>query len=98
MRWVFAILLLGAALAQGAADWQATIGEGYPYRMTSIGGALERADPERFAALVAAGEASGIPWLWSPVATTLLGLPLALVLFVAAGIVWMTRRRRRNLF
>lgn len=98
MRWLFVILLLAAALWQGWADWQATIGAGYPYRMTSIGGALENADPERFAALVAAGEASTIPWLWSPVATTLLALPLALLLFAAAGVVWLTRRRRRTLF
>jgi hypothetical protein len=98
MRWVFAILLLAAGLWQGWVDWQATIGAGYPFRMTSIGGALERADPERFAALVAAGEASGINWLWDPMMTTLLALPLALLLFVAAGIVWFVRRKRRNLF
>jgi hypothetical protein len=98
MRWLFALLLLAAALWRGWIDWQATIGAGYPFRMTSIGSALETAGPDRFAALVAAGEASTVPWIWDPLATTLLALPLSLLLFVAAGILWLTRRRRRSLF
>lgn len=98
MRWLFVGLLVAAALWRGWIDWQATIGAGYPFRMTSIGRALEQTDPERFAALVAAGEASPIPWLWQPVATTLLALPLSLVLIVVAGVLWLTRRRQRSLF
>lgn len=98
MRWLFVFLLLAAALWQGWIDWQATIGAGDPFRPTSIGGALETADPDLFASLVAAGEASGIPWLWDPVATTLFALPLAVVLAGLATVLWLTRRRRRTLF
>ncbi len=89
MRIVLVVLLAAAALWQAWIDWQATIGAGYAYRLTSIGAALERAAPERHAALVGTGE-GGLAWLWSPI----LALPLALTLLVLAGVIWLTRGRR----
>ena len=96
MRTGLVVLLLAAAVWQGWVDWQATIGEGYAYRLTSIGTALQQASPERYAAFVAAGESGALAWAWDPVGRTLMRLPLALVLLMIAGALWVTRRKSRG--
>jgi hypothetical protein len=95
IRITLAFLLLLAAFWRGWTDWERTIGEGYAYRLTSIGGTWEQASPESHAATVAAWRAADIPYLWDPIGATLLALPLALVLVVLAALLWFTRRRRR---
>lgn len=96
MRTGFVVLLLAAAIWQGWGDWQATIGEGYAYRLTSIGTVLERASPERYAAFVAAAQSGALEWAWDPVGRALMRLPLALVLLLIAGALWITRRKSRG--
>jgi hypothetical protein len=96
VRFLIAALLLAAAVWRGWIDWQATIGEGYAYRLTSIGGALEQTWPETYAGLVAAWAAVDLPYVWDPIGRTFLALPLAAVLFALAVLVWITRRRRRR--
>ena len=86
MRIAIALLLAALALVQAWFDWGATIGEGYAYRFTSIGAALRRASPATASWLV-----ENAPWFWSLIAV----LPLALVLFGVAALVWLSGRRRR---
>jgi hypothetical protein len=97
MRIVFILLLVAAALAQAVIDWQATIGEGYAYRLTSIGAALEAAAPEGYARSVEAIRGT-VPWLWDPVGATLARIPVTLALLAIAGVLWLTRRRQSRLF
>lgn len=96
MRIALIGLLLAGALAQGWIDWQATIGEGYAYRLTPIGAALENMAPEPTHVLLGAIRDSGVPWLWDPVVETIVSLPMALVLLLLAGLLWVTRRRNRG--
>jgi hypothetical protein len=98
MRIAFILLLLAAALAQAWIDWQATIGEGYAYRLTSIRGALEAAWPERTAEVIARIEASRVSWLWDPLGAAVTAVPLALALAGLAALLWLTRRRASRLF
>jgi hypothetical protein len=95
VRIALAALLLGAGLWRAALDWRATIGEGYAYRFTSIGRALEAALPDlhdRIAGLAAGSDGA---W-WGPAVAGLLALPLALVLIGLAALLWLTRRRRER--
>lgn len=96
VRSTIAILLAVAATWIAAVDWRATIGQGYAYRLTSIGKALYDVLPDFTGNLVEGLQASGVPWLWDPIGETLLALPLALVLVVLAGLVWLSRRQRRR--
>lgn len=91
MRRLIAAILLGGALWQAAVDWQATIGQGYAYRLTPIGQVLAKAAPQAYERLVGAWKAS--PLLWDPVGATLMALPLALTLAALAALLWLTRRR-----
>ena len=86
LRIILIILLLALGLWQAGADWQATIGEGYAYRFTNIGEALSETWPDRFDADDGA-ERSVTDWL--------LAIPIAGTLLVAAGLVWVSRPRRR---
>lgn len=95
MRGALAAILMAAALWRAAVDWQATIGQGYAYRLTPIGQVFADLAPERYALVIAAWQDSGVPWFWDPIGATLVALPLALVLGGLALLVWFTRRRRR---
>jgi hypothetical protein len=96
MRAVLTILLLGAALWCAVVDWQATIGTGYAYRLSSLGGWLATGWPDAHAGLVRTLVASRVTWAWDPVGAFLLSLPLALVLAAAGFGLWITRDRRRS--
>jgi hypothetical protein len=91
MRVLLAAVFLVAGLWRAWIDWQATIGEGYAFRMSSIGTVLEATWPERYAAFTEGWQARGL--LWDPVGATLMALPLALMLLVVAALLWVTRRR-----
>lgn len=93
IRRAIALLLFAGAAWQAAADWQATIGQGYAYRMTPIGQVLANAAPGPYDRLVAGWKAS--PLLWDPVGMVLMALPLAPVLGLVALLLWITRPRRR---
>jgi hypothetical protein len=86
MRLGLALALLALAVVQAAVDWQATIGSGYAYRLTSLAGALEGWAPG-----AATWVAERLPWAW----TVLAFLPVAIVLATPALVLWFTRRRRR---
>ena len=85
-RIILLLILLGLGLWQAGADWQATIGEGYAYRFTNIGEALSEIWPDRFGA-EDEGPRSVTDWL--------LAIPIAATLLVAAGLLWLSRPRRR---
>jgi hypothetical protein len=95
MMRVISGLLLALALWRCWIDWRATIGEGYAYRLKSIGTVAEASFPETYRDLTAL--ASKLSF-WDPVGVTILSLPLALVLLAAAGMVWLLRRRRKQGF
>jgi hypothetical protein len=95
MRAIVTILFLGAALWRAGIDWQATIGQGYAYRLGSFGGLVSRHWPEQYAQLVRSLERSGVPYAWNPVGAVLMSLPVALVLAAVAAAVWVTRERGR---
>ena len=86
VRIILILILLAIGLWQAAADWQATIGEGYAYRFTSIGQALSETWPDRIAVPEGA-ERSLTDWL--------LSIPIAATLLVASGLLWLSRPRRR---
>lgn len=90
MMRALAGLLLAAALWRCRIDWRATIGEGYPCRLKSIGAVAEAAYPEAFRSLSAT--AGRLPFR-DPVGTAILSLPLALVVLAAAGAAWLLRGR-----
>ena len=94
MRALLAIVLLGTAFWRAGVDWQATIGQGYAYRLDTVGGVASATWPETHAQLVAGLQQSGVPLAWNPVGAFVMALPLALVLATAAYAVWVTRRRR----
>jgi hypothetical protein len=96
VRRVMMVVLLALAGWQAWRDWQATIGAGYAYRLTSIDQALAEALPGSHASLVRAWQAAPVPWMWDPVGTTFLGLPLAMVLALLAALIWMSLPRARG--
>lgn len=96
MRLAIIIVLAAGALWRGYLDWQATIGEGYAFRLKSIGAVLSDLYPDAHDGLVRFLQNTGISWLWDPVATTILWLPLALVLAVPALLLVLTRSRGRG--
>lgn len=95
LRPILAVLLAAGALWQAVLDWQATIGRGYAYRLTAIDAWLEGVSP-RTAARVHGMIQTGVPAAVEGMLATLLGLPLALVLGLAAAVLWLTRGRRRG--
>lgn len=93
MRMAITILLAALALWRAAADWQATIGQGYAYRFGTLGDLVGGWWPERYARLVNALRQSGVPWAWDPVGAFLLSLPVAPALAAVAVGLWITRER-----
>ena len=89
------LVLAAAALWRAGADWQATIGQGYAYRLGTIGSLLSARWPEGYARLAQGVHASGIPFAWDPVGAFLMSMPAALVLGALAFGVWVTRGRGR---
>lgn len=96
MRIIFMLAFLGTALWRAFLDWQATIGEGYAFRPKSIGAVLSDSFPTAHDAIVKFLQSTGISWLWDPVGTTILWLPLSLVLAVPGIILWFTGSRGRG--
>jgi hypothetical protein len=94
MRALVVIALLAVALWRAAADWEATIGEGYAYRMSSIGDTIAEHQPQAYARLVGSIERSGVPYAWDPVGAVIMSIPLALLFAALAGLLWITRPRR----
>jgi hypothetical protein len=88
LRRLLAAVLLGLALWQAYVDWQVTIGEGYAYRLTSIGQAVERTWP--------ATPLTAEEWGSTDIGGALLALPLAPVLAGIAVLLWLSARRRRR--
>ncbi len=95
MRSLVVLILLGLGIWQAVADWRATIGQGYAYRLTPLGQVWADAAPARYESMVSVLKSSPLPLLWDPIGATLLGLPLALLSIGLAGVLWVTRRRRR---
>lgn len=95
MRVFLMVVFLAGGLIRLWLDWQATLAEGYAFRFTSIGRAFAEGFPEVFYAMANALRGGPLQVLWDPVATTLLAAPLALVLLVLAGLLWITRARAR---
>jgi hypothetical protein len=93
MRILLAALLMGAAFLLAIADWQATLGEGYAYRLRSIDQALAGVWPAWHARFVEGWQVHGF-LLWDPVGAFLMALPLALVLAAFGMLVWVSRARR----
>ncbi len=86
MRITLILILLGLGLWQAAADWQSTIGQGYAYRFTTFGQALAENWPTRFGTAVASARPA-MGWLSA--------IPIAATLLVLAGLLWLSRPRRR---
>lgn len=95
MRVFLMVVFLGGALVRLWLDWQATLAQGYAFRFTSIGRAFAEGFPEVFFAISNVLRGGSLQFLWDPVATTVLAAPLALVLLVLAGLLWVTRGRAR---
>ena len=93
MRAVLVVALALAALLRVALDWQGTTGQGGVLRLSSIGQAMEAAWPKSYLQMVTGWQQSPIPLAWDPVGTTLLSLPLALLLAFIAGLLWIVRPR-----
>ena len=66
MRVILAVLLLGAALVLAVVDWQATIGQGYAYRFSTLGSLIQGYWPEGYARLVVSLKQSGVPYRLGP--------------------------------
>jgi hypothetical protein len=95
MRIFLAAILLGGALLLAALDWQATIGQGYAYRFSTLGTLIQGYWPEGYMSLVVSLKQSGVPFAWDPVGAIVMSIPVALVLAaVGAGLV-VTRERAR---
>jgi hypothetical protein len=88
LRRLLAAVLLVLALWQAYVDWRATIGEGYAYRLTSIGQAVERNWPDTAVTVE--------EWGSTTLGSALLALPLALVLAAIAALLWFSARRQRR--
>ncbi|MCB1351622.1 MAG: hypothetical protein KDK03_02665 [Rhodobacteraceae bacterium] len=96
MRIVVMVAFAGLALWRAWIDWQATIGEGYAFRLASIDRVFAENAPGSHAKVVSILQNFGPDWLWDPVFTTLFSLPLALIPALIAGILWLTRPRGRG--
>jgi len=94
MRLFLAILLFGAAFWRAAADWLATIGQGYAYRFGTLGSLIQGIWPEGYTSLVVSLKASGVPYAWDPVGAVVMSLPVALVLAALGAALFVTRERR----
>jgi hypothetical protein len=96
MRLILAILLLLAALVLAGIDWQATIGQGYAYRFSTLGTMLQGYWPEGYFRLVAGLKASRIPYLWDPIGAIVLSIPVSIFLgAIGAGLLATREKRAR---
>ena len=95
MRVVLAVLLLGLGIWQAVADWNATIGLGYAYRLTPVGQVVADTAPDFYARLMADWQGTRVPYLWNPIGRVLMALPMALVLIAPGALLVLTRRRKR---
>lgn len=86
MRLILILLFAATALWVAVGDWQATIGEGNAYRLRSLGTGLAEVFPGNALLDGIAGNTFG---------AMVLQLPLALALGGIAGLLWITRSRRR---
>lgn len=93
IRIFVAVLLLTAALWRALVDWQATIGNGYAYRFTSIGVMMQNAWPDEFESMKVFWRSSGVPYAWDPVGATVMAVPVAAVLALCGGLIWLSSRR-----
>ena len=93
MRVILAVVFLAAAVWRAGVDWQATIGQGYAFRL----GTHRQPDLQALAGAIRQPrrglKQSGVPFAWDPVGAILMSMPLALVLAAIAGGVWLTRPR-----
>lgn len=96
MRIVLIALLIAAALWRAWADWQGTIAQGYAYKLTTIEQTMTRMWEGPFTSFVQGWQAIRIPFIWDPLGMILMGLPVALLLAVIAGLVWLMGRKPRR--
>jgi hypothetical protein len=94
MRIFLAVLLLGTALVLAVVDWQATIGQGYAYRFSTLGTMIQGYWPEGYVRLVVSLKASRVPYLWDPIGAIVMSLPVSLVLATVGAALFVTRERR----
>jgi hypothetical protein len=92
MRAILAILLVLAALVRAWMDWQATIGQGYAYRLKPIGQVLAETWPSSFGRFLDNLQHSGVPLLWDPLAAGFFAFPLALIAALLGAGLWLSRR------
>jgi hypothetical protein len=95
MRILLVVGFAALAFWRAAIDWQATIAQGYAYRLASVDEVLRTSLPQTHRSLTTGMQAIGIPWLWDPIALFLLALPLAIIPAIIAILAWITRSRAR---
>jgi hypothetical protein len=95
MRAILIILFTGVALWRAAADWHATIGQGYAYRPGTLGGLMSSHWPTTYARLVDNLQHGAVPYAWDPVGAVVMSVPLALFFLSLAGWLWLGRPRAR---
>ncbi len=93
MRHLLAYLFFVLSAVQGWRDWQATMGEGNAYRLSSTQTQWEVLSPGTYQSWFPILEASAY---WDPVLSTILGLPLAVILFVIGLFFYLIRRRKER--
>jgi hypothetical protein len=90
MARFLAILLLGAAAVRLWFDWNASVSQGDPFAMQSLGGFWETRSPDTLASIQG--------WLQGMLApewqSSLLAIPFAALLTVIAAIFWIFGRRQ----
>lgn len=96
MRILLVTGFAALAIWRASIDWQATIGQGYAFRMASVDGVLRKATPQAYAHGIEVIQSLGIPWLWDPVARVIVGIPLAILPATIAVLLWVTRSRARG--
>ncbi|MEM8569504.1 MAG: hypothetical protein AAGG56_01230 [Pseudomonadota bacterium] len=96
MRMVLVVVFAALALWRAWIDWHATISQGYAYRLASVESAVSSFAPSTYRGVTQSIQSLGLPWLWDPVTTFILGLPLALLPAALALVLWLTRRRARG--
>ena len=95
MRAVLTILLVAAACWRLAADWGATISQGYAFRTGTLGGLILAHWPGNYAQLVDSLQRSGVPFAWNPVGALVMSIPLALLFAALAGCCCLGRPQGR---
>lgn len=94
MRTALAVLFFALAFWRAAADWIATIGQGYAYRFGTVGAVSGDRWPEAVGGFVAGLQDLGPAWTWDPVGAFLVSLPVAPLLAAIGAGFWIARERR----